>query len=153
MFRRLSSFVALKPSEWLVFLEAWCLFLKWDGIISLLDYQKWHQAISRPPKTIRPVSASVLANIIRLSEMAGRNHLRKMNCLRRCLCQKQLLNRRGVGCQIHFGVALQSNGKVKAHAWLSHQGEIINDSQAVVQLYSELTQQQAPLGALIQKTD
>jgi len=75
--------------------------------------------------------------LIALSESATRRHWRTMNCLRRCLAQQRLLNRRNINAKMHIGVAKKS-GKLTAHSWLSYRGIVINDSADVVERYTEL---------------
>ena len=82
--------------------------------------------------TIEQVNA-----IIKLSEIAGRFHIRKMNCLRRCISQEKMLKKRGFKPCMHIGVRFE-NQQLKAHAWLTLQGIVINDSADVSTRYSEL---------------
>lgn len=123
---------------------AWLVFLKWDLLISFIDFKKWraqisHLALENNNNTLTTNTANLteIKLIINISEIAGRRHIKKMNCLRRCLTQKQLLNRRGYQCNLHLGVTIEQ-GNLKAHSWLSFQGLVINDSEDVSTRYSEL---------------
>jgi hypothetical protein len=60
-----------------------------------------------------------------------------MNCLRRCLCQQQLLATKHYVCQLHIGVKITDNN-VQAHSWLSYEGALINDSEELIKQYTEL---------------
>jgi len=75
--------------------------------------------------------------LIKLNEIAGRNHYKHMNCLRRCLCQKELLNDVNITTKLHLGVKFVE-GKLAAHSWLSSNHIIINDSDEVISTYQEL---------------
>lgn len=133
-------------AELFILLEAWFIFLKWDLIISFTQYDNWRSEISKLTSENHPVKEIELTSfeqtkrikqIIQLSEVAGRFHLRKMNCLRRCLSQQKMLSKRGFNACMHIGVDIEE-GKLKAHAWLTFQGKIINDSPEVLIQYSEL---------------
>ncbi|MFT5311940.1 MAG: hypothetical protein ACI8Z9_000416 [Paraglaciecola sp.] len=120
--------------------EIWLVFLKWDLLVSLFHYRYWQLTFDKTTALMENKAnfPQVLA-IIRLSEKVGRNHLRKMNCLRRCLCQKQLLERRHYPCELHIGVQI-TDDKLKAHSWLSYNDVLINDSAEIVSQYTELEQ-------------
>lgn len=145
---------SLSKTELSILLEAWWVFLKWDWLISFTQYSNWQNNwqneianLSATNSTDIPhnnpadkTSLAQVALVIQLSEKVARHHLRKMNCLRRCLTQKQMLKKRGYTTQMHIGVAI-NNEKLKAHAWLTYQGKIINDSNDVTTRYSELKAQ------------
>lgn len=125
-------------------LEAWFTFVKWDLLISFTKYDNWRNKISLSPN-INDAKVSLsdaklakqIKLIIKLSEISASFQLRKMNCLRRCLSQQQMLKKRGFSAQIHIGVCFEKE-KLLAHAWLTIQDKIINDSEAVTSRYSEL---------------
>lgn len=147
-------------AEIIILLDAWLTFFKWDFCISYLPYKYWqlnfnHAAltnenqenvnqqnlnqenVNKENKENKSKELSEVINIIKLSEMIGRNHLRPMNCLRRCLTQQQLLQQRQYFCKLHIGVKI-TDGLVQAHSWLSFNGDIINDSNEVISQYTEL---------------
>jgi len=132
--------------ELLILAEAWFAFFKWDLIISNARYAKWRDKIPEISNNHKQNAIKVsteerlkIKTIISITETAGRHHFRKMNCLRRCLTQKQLLDKKGYHCNFHIGVTIVQ-GKVKAHSWLTFKGEIINDNDDVTTRYSELQQ-------------
>lgn len=125
-----------------IFTQSWLIYLKWDLLISFFSYKRWQSHLACLNSTNsysknQSIAPERLHNIIKLNEKAGRNHFRKMNCLRRCLCQKELLNNVGIDCALHLGVKFVE-GKLAAHSWLSINNDIINDSQEVVSTYEEL---------------
>lgn len=147
LFTKLFSF---SKTELSILLEAWIVFLKWDWLISFTQYSNWQGEVanlSSESDTVIPVnivdnladkaSLSQLTLVIKFSEKIAKHHIRKMNCLRRCLTQKQMLQKRGFITRMHIGVAMD-NEKLKAHAWLSFQGKVINDTDDVTTRYSEL---------------
>ncbi|GGF67835.1 lasso peptide biosynthesis B2 protein [Alteromonas lipolytica] len=139
MIKPLKQFAALTKAEKRWFWRCWWLFAKWHLKIRFQPYQKWKEDIfgGDNKESERSLTLSI-ARAIQLSEMAARNHIFKINCLRRCLVQQQLLSQYGFKLQLHFGVAKEHN-KLKAHCWLTHNGALINDSEDVVSTYTELT--------------
>lgn len=103
------------------------------------QHQSQHQN-KQPIHTSTTNTASTIEQvhtIIKLSEIAGRFHIRKMNCLRRCISQEKMLEKRGFKPCMHIGVRFE-NEQLKAHAWLTLQGIVINDNEDVATRYSEL---------------
>lgn len=128
---------------WVLF-EAWFIFVKWDLLISFTKYETWRNEIILSPNLDNASSSindATLANqiklIIQLSETAARFQIRNMNCLRRCLSQQQMLKKRGFSAKMHIGVRFEEE-QLLAHAWLTLQGKVINDSEDVTDRYSEL---------------
>lgn len=140
----LTKLFKFSVKELWVLLEAWFTFVKWDLLISFTKYETWRNEIILSPNLDNATSSindATLANqikqIIQLSETAARFQIRKMNCLRRCLSQQQLLKKRGLSAQMHIGVRFEEE-QLLAHAWLTLQGKVINDSEDVTDRYSEL---------------
>lgn len=139
----LAKVFKFSAAELFVLLDAWFIFLKWDLLISFTQYKKWRSQIgdlsdfNALNKAEAASPTAQVKQIIKLSEIAGRFHIRKMNCLRRCLSQKQMLAKRGFNASMHIGVNIDE-GKLKAHAWLSLQGKVINDHKDTLRRYSEL---------------
>jgi hypothetical protein len=128
--------------ELFILLEAWFIFLKWDFLISFMKYNTWRNQLTKLNVQEESTTISIfifeqVKQIIELSEIAGRFHFRKMNCLRRCIVQQKLLEKRGVKARMHIGVRFKDTTLI-AHAWLTLQGKIINDSADVSSRYSEL---------------
>lgn len=59
------------------------------------------------------------------------------NCLSRSLTLLRLLRRHGVAADLRFG-ARTTDGKFEAHAWVVHEGRVLNDTQDVGQRYGTL---------------
>ena len=126
-------------------LEAWLLLAWVDFVISVLPYRYWSHWLKGATKAGQDFAAKGrekdIAGIIQLSEAAARNHLRPMNCLRRCLAQQRLLRRRQVSSHMHIGVRKTAKG-LEAHAWLTSQGQVLNDEPNVGDRYSQLQSEQ-----------
>ena len=130
------AFFRLPSSQKKLFIKAWLMFLIWDWRISKQPYQKWKGHIFTPDQ-FQSTNTPVPESFISVVEKAGRHHIRKMNCLRRCLVTMSLLNDLQIYPGLHFGVRVTA-GKTEAHCWLTHDGIIINDSHDVVSTYTEL---------------
>ena len=68
-------------AELLILLEAWFVFLKWDLLISFTRYENWRSELgiltaSNEPRATLPEQVKQL---IQLSEVEGRFHIRKIN--------------------------------------------------------------------------
>lgn len=133
-----------------IFIKAWCLFFKWNFIVSYYPYKYWKKALFQHKnedidettnnshcKSLHKRRFNHALLLIRISEKAGRNHYKLMNCLRRCLVQQALLKSYQIPSEIKLGVLI-NNEILKAHTWLTVDGKVINDSPAVVEYYSEL---------------
>ncbi len=139
---KLAKLFTFSSAELFVLLEAWWLFLKWDFLISFTHYDNWRNALSKlrdanDDALNTSVAFEQVEAIIKLSETAGRFHVTNMNCLRRCIVQGKLLEKRGINTRMHIGVRFEGE-QLKAHSWLTLQGKVINDSIDVVTRYSEL---------------
>lgn len=143
MATKTQKLLRLKGGDIVLLVEAW-LILSWvDLVMNLLPYSRWSHWLQGPNP--RPLEKSSLnfgidaqvARIIRLSEIAARHHIRPMNCLRRTFAQQRLLRHHHLQSDIHIGVRRAENG-LEAHAWLSTQGQVINDAPDVSQGYAEL---------------
>ena len=128
MSRRLRAALTLLPSDRWTLVQAWFLLLGTDLGLRLLSFRRlqgvllWGQkdAGDRPqsemPATIRRLGWFV--------DVAARNHLYPMGCLRRSLALQWLLGRRGVTADLRIGVQRQGGG-LSAHAWLEHDGQFV----------------------------
>ncbi|TPV53882.1 lasso peptide biosynthesis B2 protein [Aestuariibacter sp. GS-14] len=138
VFKSLSQFWALNSAQKKWFVRCWWQFAIWHIRIQYLPYHWWKMRLfnSLNNNSGRSLSFS-LQDAIRLSEMAARHHVFRINCLRRCVVQQQLLAEYDYETTLHFGVAKQDS-RLKAHCWLTHQGKLINDGPEVVSTYTEL---------------
>ncbi len=64
-------------------------------------------------------------------------------CLHRSLTICWLLQRRGIGCELHIGVTRQ-NGIFAAHAWVEKDGTVLNDKRDKVLKFVEFDQPLTP---------
>lgn len=120
-----------------IFVRAWYLFIYWHICISWVPYKKWRHRLTLQPKHVSHLSQSDIYDIVKLTEAVGRHHFVKVNCLRRCMVQKSLLNKMQVSTQLVIGVK-KVNGFFSAHCWLTYNEQLINDSLEVISEYSVL---------------
>jgi hypothetical protein len=126
--------MALPTQHKLIMCRLWGSFIYWHMLIAYLPFRCWkyqlidtaHQLVDMPVFEVR--------QLIKLSESVGRNHFIKINCLRRCMVQKALLNRMGINTELKIGVK-KNQQLFAAHCWLTYQNHIINDSQTSTSEY------------------
>jgi hypothetical protein len=66
------------------------------------------------------------------------NFIPGAKCLARALTCQVLMNQRGDSPQLCIGVAKDETGKLKAHAWLEHQGKIVIGYLSNLSTYTKL---------------
>jgi Transglutaminase-like superfamily len=67
--------------------------------------------------------------------VACRRYPLRSNCLPRTIVLWSLLRRRGIDADVRIGVRSDTEGAVKAHAWLEWNGEVLNDAADVARQY------------------
>jgi len=133
----------LSAIELILFIQAWFNLAKWHYLIAYRPYEKWYKSLDFESSNVQnnQDNKKLISNVVSLSEKAARNHLVKMNCLRRCLSQKELLKNRGIKSTLHIGVKI-TDDQLFAHSWLSVNDRVINDSEEVIGEYTEITQKE-----------
>ncbi|HPQ25057.1 MAG TPA: lasso peptide biosynthesis B2 protein [Gammaproteobacteria bacterium] len=130
---------ALSSSEMAVLAQAWLLFAWVDLNIRYRPYARWRHWLGDERRQTGPaVTDDARSRVVQLAEIAARHHWAPMNCLRRSLVQKRLLAGRGVAAALHIGVRVAPSGAVEAHAWLSADGHLLNDTAEHIAGYQAL---------------
>ncbi|MEP1444763.1 MAG: lasso peptide biosynthesis B2 protein [Paraglaciecola sp.] len=115
----------------------WCSFIYWHLVIAYLPFRFWRHHLMDISQQSTDTSLSEVRQLIKLSESVGRNHFVKINCLRRSMVQKSLLER--LGTKSHLVIGVKKNQEVfAAHCWLTYQNKIINDSKDTTSEYITL---------------
>ena len=140
---------------WLL-LQAYRQLSKWDRIIRQQSYAQWKHHLASKHAAITPeqsesntaakqeaLSHNQLLYINKHILAVARHHPRPMNCLRRCLALKAIIEQGGGECQLHIGVKIETNGQVAAHSWISANGRLVNDSPEEIGQYKEITHNNA----------
>ena len=75
------------------------------------------------------------AKLVRAAASVERNSPLKPNCLERSLALWWTLRRHGILAELHIGGRKGDRG-FEAHAWVEHNGEVLNDTADVHEHYA-----------------
>ncbi len=141
MRRKLDQASKLTSREWRFFIYAWLLLLWVELALRFFSFTRVSQWFAAKPSS---ESTSYLAdqnNTIQrtwqLVDMASRNHILQITCLRRSLVTQKLLSQQGIPVVLRFGVN-REGGRFRAHAWLEYQGQAIGEAEPLSQAYEAL---------------
>lgn len=136
---KLRTALSFSAQDWSLLVQAWSLLLAFDVALRVLPFRKVQGWIKSPGQ--KEISTLKAEQIIRRSshfvDLAARNHLYQMTCLRRSLALQWLLARSSLDTSLQFGVR-RENGKLQAHAWLEHQGQVIDKTPIPIEQYTNL---------------
>ncbi len=124
---RLHKFFQLPPSERLVLVQAWTLFLLVELAMQLLPFPRvltLFAHVDRKEREPHPETVSSVPRLAWLVEVAGRYNPVAATCLKQALVLSWLLGRRGLAVTLHIGVARNAE-TLAAHAWLENNGHVI----------------------------
>ena len=131
---KLRSALALTPEEWSIFGQAWCFLLGVDIGLRLASFsrlQVWSGRVTSLARSQSVAEVIPLAEHLNdLVELAARNHLYPMSCLRRALVLQRMLSRRGIPTQLRIGARKEPSG-LAAHAWLEFAGQPVGEPDDV----------------------
>jgi len=136
----------LAPASFWVFIQAWLLLARIDLQMRLQSYVQWQSILFEPTVVKKVKQQHQVSALIVIAEMAARNHWCQMNCLRRTLAEKSLLAQHGIDSHVHIGVRKNNASTLTAHAWLSVEGQVVNDSAEVIGRYHELAPSKWQIG-------
>ena len=126
----------------------------WDKTIQQQAFEQWRHALNSSEAGTgldaasshnqAPLAVSIehIQTLRRHIDAIVRNYPRHFNCMRRCLALKSMIEKRGGACTLHIGVKIRQTDKhspLAAHAWLSINQHLINDSPEKVAEYQEIT--------------
>ncbi len=134
--RRVHKVFQLSPGERAVLAQAWGLFLLVELALRILPVTRllslskkvFLKQKSEPALGLVP-SVPRLAWLV---EVAGRYTPVTATCLKKALVLSWLLGRRGTQTEVRIGVA-REEGRLKAHAWLDYDGQVILGPQEMEQ--------------------
>ncbi len=134
MGHKLRAALALSLSDWAVFFPAWLMLLVVDLGLRVLPFPRVRKLVASSKQPGRAASQrDVRLELCRLEwlvDIAARNHLYPMTCLRQALTLQWLLARRGVAADLRIGVRKQA-GALEAHAWVECAGQAIRSAETV----------------------
>lgn len=121
---------SLDARDWWLLLSTSALIpAYWVAVRSgLYKPRSWPLRAAEAPAPELPLEA--VRRIGALVNAASRYSPFPSTCLTRSLVLISQLRRRNVACSLRIGVCLL-DGKLKAHAWVEHQGVPVNDSPDV----------------------
>jgi len=123
--------------DWGTFFQAWVLLLAVDLGLRLLPFP-WLQSFARRVRQRQVANeAGTVQRMQRLVDIAARNHLYPMGCLRKSLVLQRLLGRRGIATELRIGVRKEGS-ELKAHAWLEYAGRPVGELDMVSMHYASL---------------
>lgn len=141
MRRKLLQAKSLTTQEWGVFVYAWLLLLWVELALRYFSFARVSQWLTSKPTHRNKAQPSGQANTIQrtcqLVDIASRNHILAITCLRRSLVTQKLLAQQGIPVELRFGVNRQA-GAFRAHAWLEYQGQTIGEAEPLSQAYEPL---------------
>ncbi len=81
---------------------------------------------------------NAIANAVWGLDIASRHPFRWAMCLQKSLALYWWAGSKGIETELHIGVRKEES-KLVAHAWVEHQGRVLNDLQHTPALYAPLT--------------
>ncbi len=117
----------LPPQEAIILAQVWVLLLLTELGLRLLPFRSLLSLGRGFPRARRGSSLPPPSSIARLAllvEIASRYSFIKATCLKQALVLSWLLERYGLNALLRIGVSRRA-GKLKAHAWLELDGQII----------------------------
>jgi len=94
-----------------------------SAAIKLVPFKTLTERVSRPPRRAR--RAADLKSLRWAVDAWGRRVPWKAVCFQRALALQAMLRRRGIPSVMHYGIARHSADELKAHVWLSVDGETV----------------------------
>ena len=82
--------------------------------------------------------AEAIYRLEKIVDIATRNHLYPLTCLRQALTLQWLLARRGIDASLRIGVRKEA-GELQAHAWVEYAGRVIGEEAGVAVCFAPLT--------------
>ena len=92
----------------------------------------------RPSSLPRTRQLQIAKRAARAVNIASNHGFYRANCLKRSLVLNRWLLKRGIEAEIKLGVDL-FEGDLAAHAWVEHQGTILNDHRNIGRRFKTMT--------------
>ncbi|MFC4700829.1 lasso peptide biosynthesis B2 protein [Glaciecola siphonariae] len=146
--------------NYLILLESLWYLRKWDRIIGGKAFEQWQEYLDASSKNAYAtnLSSAQMQKLRKHIDAIVRKYPKELNCMRRCLALKSMIERRGGHCTLHIGVKFtgteaKASKTLAAHAWLSAQGTLINDTPSQISQYQEITHNNALFGKNVSKSN
>lgn len=138
--RKLRAGRRLSAGDWRVMARAWFWLLLVDAGLRLLPFPRVQRVVPPVAHSLAgspEETAAAIRRLRRLVDIAARNHLYPMTCLRRALVLQRMLAQAGIATKLQFGVRKEA-GALAAHAWLEYDGQPIGQPEAIAARYAPL---------------
>lgn len=139
---KIQTAFSLSLQDWWILTQAWFALLFFDLGLRVVGFRKLHTRVSNIGNRIAvempEEKAITIQRTRKLLDIASRNHLYSMTCLRRSLALMWMLARSGIRTELRFG-ARKENGVLSAHAWLEHNGMPIGEPEVVTERFTTLS--------------
>lgn len=145
MRRRIARFLSLPAPERVLLVHA--LFWLPATALALKIRGAGRQAFGAAPVSGSRARVSA-RRITALVAIASRNGLVRGNCLSQSMTLCRLLRRQGHGAQLRIG-ARRGAGGLEAHAWVEHEGCVLNDTADVAKRFAPFPAPTSPLPRLV----
>lgn len=122
--RKLKTFLAMRGADRLLVCEAVGMLALARLIILTVPFRYVVPWLLRAPET-DSCDEELLLRVRMAVTMGARNVPWNAVCLPQAMAAKGMLARRGCGSALHLGAAIDTNGKLIAHAWLVSRGEVV----------------------------
>jgi len=137
MRNKLGAILSLSTRDWRLFWQAWGMLLVVDLGLRTVSYTRLQRMVEKACRGC-PEHGTDKNDVIRqtwqMVEIASRNHLYAMTCLRRSLTLQWVLARNDIPTAMRFGVN-KENDLLNAHAWLEYDGDPIGEPEALTERY------------------
>lgn len=142
MGKRLRQLGELSLDEWKVLVSSLFLLPSIALNLKLLGYKKTKSLLAyfmpheHTCKIAAPQELDEVYAIARVVHIAARHSIFKTNCLKQALVLWFFLGRKLISSEIKFGVAMGSQEKFSAHAWVECNGEPLIDTEDAIKNFS-----------------
>lgn len=110
--------------------------------IRLLPVRRWHSVLTCLAPTAQEPAGTPIETVVqqarataRLIRVAAGHGLCRAQCLEQSLALWWLLRRQGLATDLRIGVRKEA-GRFEAHAWVEHQGVVLNDRHDIPQCFA-----------------
>ena len=120
--RIIKRFLALDLTQKLLVVEAFWSLLIASAAIQLMPLRRVFRMAARPLG--RKKGADVRQGVWAVEVVAARVPWKTV-CFQKGLALQAMLRRRGIDAQLHYGVGFDAERSVRAHVWVSAEGDIV----------------------------
>ncbi len=135
---KLKAWRSLPPEDRSHLARAWTYLFVAKAALPVLPLPQVGALLKRLPmgsnRAGQPLPA---AHLVKLVDVAARNHVRPMTCLPRSLALKALLDRQGLEADLRIGVR-RDVGNLLAHAWVEQAGAPLGEAEDIGQRFQPL---------------